>query len=239
MLAKEDYAYFIAKMGHELRTPLNSIKGFTDLLLHGYAGSLEAKQIDYLNKILFSSEKLLDIVNQIVDWAKIDSGQEKISLEVVNISSLLKEVISLLEYQGKEKNINLKIEDDSQNKYFLGDMVKIRQVLLNLGNNAIKFTPQGGQIILGSRFLKQDNLVQFFIKDNGVGIPQEKLSLLFNPFTRLNNKVNNDGHGLGLWICKIIIKIHKGEIWIESEEGQGTTVFFNIPRGTFSKKAKG
>lgn len=224
-----DLAYFIARMGHELRTPINAIKGFSDVLLSEAFGPLNSKQKEYLTKVTISSDKLLEVVSQILDWAKLEAGQDPLQEEWVNLKTLIMEVISLLEFQYAAKNIKLEFLT-SEDLEIKGDRTKLRQVLINLLSNSAKFTPEGGMVRIGYKD-HTNREVLIWVQDSGIGISEKQLETLFRPFSQgphLSTK--EKGSGLGLWICKTIIDLHRGKIWAESSKGLGTTFFIRLPR---------
>jgi len=227
VMDKKDLAYFIARMGHELRTPINAIKGFSDVLLSESFGALNAKQKEYLSKMTISSDKLLEVINQILDWAKLEAGQDPLREEMVNLKALILEVVSLLEihWSGKKIKVEILNTNDLEVK---GDRTKLRQVIINLLANSIKYTPVEGIIEIGYKNDGQKVLV--WIKDTGIGIAKEKLETLFSPFTQGPQlSTTEKGTGLGLWISKSIIDLHRGEIWAESSPGLGTTFYLKLP----------
>lgn len=214
-------------MGHELRTPINAIKGFSDVLLSEAFGPLNSKQKDYLTKMTISSDKLLEVISQILDWAKLEAGQNPLQKELLNLRTLVIEVVSLLEVQYIAKNIKVEILS-SENIEVQGDRTKLRQVLINLLSNSIKYTPSEGIIRIG--YKNVENQVLIWIEDTGIGISEKQMSTLFSPFVQgpqLSTK--EKGTGLGLWISKSIIDLHQGVIWAESSQGLGTTFFIKLP----------
>ena len=219
---KPELSYFLAQIGHEIRTPLNGIKGFGDLLLEETFGPLNEKQKLYLGKMLKNSDQLLAIVNQILDWAKLDSGQMILQQETVNLSHVLHETASLVELRVQEKKINLEIDVPQEPLLIQGDYGRIREIILNLVSNALKFTDAGGKICLIARNEGNEKIVQ--IRDNGVGIAKDYREKIFQPFARgIDRPGEEKSVGLGLWICKSLMELHQGTIEVESEEGQGTT----------------
>lgn len=227
LINNRDLAYFIARMGHELRTPINAIKGFSDVLLSEAFGPLNSKQKDYLTKMTISSDKLLEVISQILDWAKLEAGQNPLQKELLNLRTLVIEVVSLLEVQYIAKNIKVEILS-SENIEVQGDRTKLRQVLINLLSNSIKYTPSEGIIRIG--YKNVENQVLIWIEDTGIGISEKQMSTLFSPFVQgpqLSTK--EKGTGLGLWISKSIIDLHQGVIWAESSQGLGTTFFIKLP----------
>ena len=176
LINNSDLAYFIARMGHELRTPINAIKGFSDVLLSEAFGPLNSKQKEYLTKMTISSDKLLEVISQILDWAKLEAGQNPLQKETVNLRTLVIEVISLLEVQYIAKNIKVELSS-SENIDIQGDRTKLRQVLINLLSNSIKYTPSEGIIRIG--YKKIENEVLIWIEDTGIGISEKQMSTLF------------------------------------------------------------
>lgn len=219
---KQKVTYFLAQIGHEIRTPLNGIKGFGDLLLEETFGPLNEKQKLYLGKMLKNSDQLLAIVNQILDWAKLDSGQMILQQETVNLNHVLRETASLVELRIQEKKLTLEVEVPQEPLFVQGDYGRIREVILNLVSNALKFTEPGGKICLIARNEANERIIQ--VKDNGVGIAPDYREKMFQPFSRgVDRPGEEKSVGLGLWICKSLMELHQGTIEVESEEGQGTT----------------
>ena len=166
---KQKVTYFLAQIGHEIRTPLNGIKGFGDLLLEETFGPLNEKQKLYLGKMLKNSDQLLAIVNQILDWAKLDSGQMNLQQETVNLNHVLRETASLVELRIQEKKLTLEVEVPQEPLLVQGDYGRIREVILNLVSNALKFTEPGGKICLIARNEVNERIIQ--VKDNGAVPP--------------------------------------------------------------------
>lgn len=228
MMSKEqDIIYFIAQIGHEIRTPLNAIKGFGDLLMDETFGPLNEQQSKYLGKMLSSSDKLLEIVNQILDWAKLESGQTVLKLEEVDMYYLLKEVENLLEMKAAAKQIHLSCEVE-KGLCIMADRARLREVVINLAGNALKFTDYGGHIWLRAK--QNDEQVLLSVEDDGCGIAKEQLEQLFHPFSKGREPSGGEkGAGLGLWICRSLVELHHGRIWVKSEEGLGSTFYVLLP----------
>ena len=223
-----EFARFLAQIGHEIRTPLNAIKGFGELLVEEQVGELNPLQKKYLTKMNDSAQNLLLIVNQILDWAKLESNQIPLQMEVLDLSHLASEIGNLMELSLKRKEITYTVEAKT-GVIVHGDRGRIREVMLNLLNNAVKFTDNGGSVAVS--FEEKDQFIVMHMQDNGCGIPQEKISQLFEPFARgLDKPGEEKNSGLGLWISRSVIELHKGYIWCNSEIGKGTVMSIALPK---------
>lgn len=222
--AKSD---FISSVSHELRTPLTSVKGFSSLLVEDKFGKLPDEAKKRLIKIDDNVNKLMDIVNTLLDISRIESGKMEIRIAVFELVKLIKDVTDFLTPQIESKKIRLAFDlPESLNVYI--DKNLIERVLINIINNAIKFTPEGGKIKIGCK--KDANQAVISISDTGCGLSKEDLGKLFQEFFRANNPINNEiiGTGLGLSLVKRIIDTHKEKIWVESELDKGTTFYFTL-----------
>lgn len=227
MAEQKDVIYFIAQVGHEIRTPLNAIKGFGQLLDDETFGSLNEQQHKYLDKMLESSDRLLEIVEQLLDWAKLESGQAILQYESVDLYYLIMEICDLLAIKVSEKNIVLSASVQRQT-IIAADSARLREVLLNLLTNAIKFTDNGGVITITVNQGEHQTLIS--IEDNGCGISLSQQEKLFQPFSRgEKNRSGEKSNGLGLWICRSIVALHQGRIWVKSEENIGSTFYVLLP----------
>jgi signal transduction histidine kinase len=219
-------------MSHEIRTPLNGIIGFTEILLRN--PKIEQDELSQLNIIKRSSDILLVLINDILDISKIDSGKIILEEIEININEIIKHVIENFKQKTESKNIEIKINSIvSDDTVFIGDPVRISQILLNLINNSLKFTPDNGEISIS---IKQEKInsaessLFFEIKDSGIGIPQDKLKSIFEPFIQSGSDTSRKygGTGLGLSIVKKFIELMNGTIRAESEIGKGSVFLFNI-----------
>ncbi|WP_288067574.1 PAS domain S-box protein [Methanolobus sp.] len=220
---------FIANMSHELRTPLNSIIGFSQILNEKIMGDLNEKQMRYVSNIHKSGTHLLDLINDILDLSKIESGNMEYSPETIDIREVMNEIIILTEPLVKEKNINFESCRDFEKLEVNADRMKIKQIMFNLLSNAIKFAPKNGNVWFDSK-LTDDN-VQICVSDNGIGIPLDKQKTIFEPFKQASSSTSrtHGGTGLGLAIVKHYVEMHSGDIHVDSEVGKGSTFTFTIP----------
>lgn len=219
---------FTAMMIHELRAPLTAVRGASSSLLSHKEGFPEDKKQEYLNMIKESSENMLAIVNDLLDVAKIEVGKMTIDLKTADIGKLVKVKTEAFVPLAQEKSLDLKAEVPDQPVEVEIDTDRIGQVLSNLLSNAIKFTEQGSIIV---SLEAGDTEVKVWVKDTGVGIKPEDQSRLFSKFAQLGTKKPRtaEGTGLGLVVARGIVEAHAGRIWVDSEEGKGSTFYFTIP----------
>lgn len=223
---------FLANMSHEIRTPMNGILGFTDLLKEPKLSGKEQEK--YIGIIESSGQRLLNTVNDLIDISKIEAGQMKVSVSDVNLSKLLEQLFAFFNVEAQKKGLQLFLSTTSlsENIILLSDQEKLYSILTNLIKNAIKYT-QSGNIDFGY-ILKKDTEpveVQFFVKDSGDGISENRLNVIFDRFIRsdLHEDDASEGSGLGLSISKAYVKMLDGKIWAESKEGEGSQFYFTIP----------
>lgn len=221
---------FLTNMSHELRTPLNSIMGFAQVIRDGMIGSITDEQKEYLTDILESSKHLLKLINEILDLSKIEAGKTELELIEFNLMELIEESLSMFKEKALRHNINVSYNIEEGIENIIADRVKIKQVILNLLGNAMKFTPDGGSIMLMAERSGKD-FIEVSITDTGAGISENDLKLLFQPFSQLESVITkkHPGTGLGLNISKRLIELHGGKIWAESEIGKGSRFTFVIP----------
>lgn len=225
--AKSD---FLANMSHELRTPLNAIIGFSDILSKGYGGEISEQQEEFIGDIHQSGELLLSIINDILDLSKVEAGKMELEYTEVGVKQLIERSLLFFKEKAMDKNLTMETEIDNKLDILLVDEVRIKQVIVNLLSNAVKFTPYGGKVTTYAR-MNEDNYIKITIEDTGKGIKEDDIHKLFQPFQQLKkvDGENKEGTGLGLVICKKIIELHGGSIWVESEFGKGSRFIFTIP----------
>lgn len=220
---------FLTNMSHELRTPLNSIMGFSQVMRDGVAGTISSEQKEYLTDILESGEHLLSLINDILDLAKIEVGKIELEPSEFNLLDLVEETLSLFKEKSLKHNVSLTSEVEDRIEAITLDRRKIKQILLNLLSNALKFTSDGGSV--GVKVVRTAEGVQFTVWDTGIGISEEDQKRLFQPFQQIESPLTKKhaGTGLGLSISKRLVELHGGRIWVESEAGKGSRFSFIIP----------
>ncbi|MCP4653046.1 MAG: HAMP domain-containing histidine kinase [Candidatus Omnitrophica bacterium] len=216
---------FISSVSHELRTPLTSVKGFSSLLIAEKFGKLPAEAKTRLEKIDINVNKLVDMVNMLLDISRIESGKTEVKIAPADIVKLIKDICDFLSPQIQAKEITLST-DTPENLSVYMDKGLIERVLINLINNALKFTPQGGKIIISCK--KEAKQATVSIIDNGCGIPKNDIEKIFGEFYRTQLTKNIQGTGLGLSLVKRIIDTHKEKIWVESEIDKGASFNFTL-----------
>jgi PAS domain S-box-containing protein len=226
---------FMANMSHELRTPMNGIIGFTDLVL---TTELQKSQRDYLGNVKKSAHGLLEIINDILDFSKIEAGKLFIEHTLFKLDELVEETIDILTVKAYEKKLEMlyRVDPDIPSQ-FLGDPVRIRQIIVNLLGNAIKFTQQGEIFVsiekMGDIYYRDDKKflnLAISVKDTGIGIPKHKLQKIFESFTQADNSTTRKygGTGLGLTISKSLAELMDGQLVVDSSAGNGSTFTFKI-----------
>lgn len=241
--AKSD---FLAMISHEIRTPMNGVIGLTELLLDT---KLKAKQKHYSSLILTSARNLLTLINSLLDFSKIEAEMMELDIAVFNLKQLVSELMTLYNVASEHKNVEVFAEIDPRvADTYLGDSYRIRQILVNLLGNGIKFTDKGS-VILRIKYVesadKSKDLLRFEVCDTGPGIPSDKLDRLFKPFTQVDasSTRRHSGTGLGLSICQKLVELMKGKIGVSSEIGKGSIFWFSIPlqpgEGSMEKEKSG
>ncbi len=227
---------FISLSSHQLRTPLTAMKWFIELLLAGDAGPLTKEQHEYLTNIDVSNERMIHLVNSLLNVSRIESGKILVYPVTTNLRELIHEVVSHLKAMAGEKHQKIEVLIEDNLPEICIDRKLIRQVFINLITNSIKYSPEHKEIKVS--FFRKDNGIVSEIADKGYGIPVQDHSKIFTKFYRGSNiiKLDTDGNGLGMYLVKAIIDSSKGTIWFKSEEMKGTTFSFSLPlNGAFDK----
>lgn len=222
---------FVSLASHELRTPMAAIKGSLSTILEGYAGNISQDAREFLTAAYNENDRLIRLVNNLLNTSRIESGKINFSIERVDLTTLITEVVQNLQIAAREKNLYLTYEPPGFMPHVMADMDKIKEVIINLIGNAIKFTAAGG-IKISSTI--EEGFIVTSVADTGTGIHSEHFELLFKKFSQLKTDYTKTigGTGLGLYISKKIIEGLGGKIWLESEVGKGTTFFFSLPIAT-------
>nr|WP_324259157.1 PAS domain-containing protein [Cellvibrio fontiphilus] len=222
---------FLSSMSHELRTPLNAILGYTQLF--EYDGNLKPQQIENVREIRKAGEHLLQLINDVLDLAKIESGNMTVSLEPVLVSRLINECFTLVQPLADAKGIRLSASlGQLNNTYVVADNVRVKQVLLNLLSNAVKYNRVGGEVEVHLAVVDGQQL-RISVRDTGRGIPLQRQNEVFQPFNRLSAENSNiEGSGVGLVITKQLVEMMRGKLDFVSEEGVGTTFWIDFPIAT-------
>ncbi len=222
---------FLANMSHELRTPLNAIIGFSDAIKQQLFGPVANKRyLEYISDIYASGTHLLSLINDILDMSKIEAGKYEIHAEALDAAEVVDSSARFMRVRAEEAGVSLSV-DAPDSLTLWADVRALKQILLNLLTNAIKFTPKGGSVTLRVREIGDD--VEFLVVDTGIGISARDLSRLGHRFEQVDNAMTRrrEGTGLGLALCRSLAELHRGQITITSEVGQGTTVSVRLPRG--------
>ena len=219
---------FLANMSHELRTPLNAIIGFSEVLSERMFGELNEKQAEYIGDILQSGQHLLSLINDILDLSKVEAGRMELELSEFDLPSMIENALTLVRERAVRKGITLGRMVNARLGMIRADERKVKQVLLNLLSNALKFTPEGGRIDVQGAV--NDRVAEISVTDTGVGIAPEEQEAVFEEFRQVGTASKKvEGTGLGLAISRKFIELHGGKIWVTSQPGIGSTFAFTLP----------
>jgi len=219
---------FLANMSHELRTPLNAIIGFSEVLAEKMFGDINTKQAEYLQDILESGRHLLSLINDILDLSKIEAGHMELEPTDFDLPSAIDNALTLVRERATRRGITVGRTVDEHLGTIRGDERKVKQVLLNLLSNALKFTPEGGRIDVGGRL--DGEMVEVSVADTGVGIAATDQEAVFEEFRQVGaTERKAEGTGLGLALSRKFVELHRGKIWVQSEVGRGSTFTFTLP----------
>ncbi len=218
---------FVANVSYQLRTPLNTIMGFSEILTNQYFGALNDRQMEYARTIMEASKKLLLLINDVLDLATIEAGRMVLEREMVSVASLLNDAKQMMAEWARQQSLNIIIDCPSDIGSFEVDLHRMKQVLFNLINNAVKYTPAGGRITLEAR--RMDDWIALTVADTGIGIPESDLDRIFGKFEKANAQAKQPGAGLGLSLVKSFVDLHGGRMEITSTQSHGTRVICYIP----------
>ncbi len=221
---------FLASMSHELRTPLNAIGGYTELIEMGLGGTVSEQQREYLGRIRGSQQHLLRIINDLLNYSRIESGKLTYEKEPVSLPSVIETVTGMIEPQTATKGLALSVPRSADQVVAIGDRLKIEQIVLNLLSNAVKFTPAGGRVTV--RCHDGDQQVTLTVADTGPGIPTDRLDDIFEPFVQLGRSLSSghEGAGLGLAISRDLARAMDGDVTVQSTPGKGATFTLSLPK---------
>lgn len=219
---------FVSVASHQLRTPLTSIKWFLEMMLDGDSGEISAEQKELLEQVSQSTERMIDLVNKLLNVSRIESGRVKVDPKPADLNELVNSVVMEMTPLVTKKDIIFKLVISKLPTINI-DAKLVREAFINLLSNAVKYTPNKGNVTLTIKKRKED--VLFAIKDSGIGIPAKQHSKIFQKFFRAENAVTQEteGTGMGLYVCKSIIELSGGNVWFESKENKGTTFYFTLP----------
>jgi signal transduction histidine kinase len=221
---------FLASMSHELRTPLNGIIGFTEFLVDEKPGPLNAKQKEYLTDVYNSAQHLLQLINDILDVAKVEAGRIDLNAEAFSLAKATGEVCAVINGIAQKKGVAVRSVVPAEIGSVTLDQQKFKQVCYNLLSNAVKFTNPGGEVEIGAE-LCEGQRFKIWVKDTGIGIRQEDMGRLFREFEQLEGGASRrfEGTGLGLALTKKLVEYQGGSIGVESEYGKGSTFTVTMP----------
>ena len=237
---------FLAMISHELRTPLTSVIGYSEMLLERMVGELNTEQHGYISTIKEKGESLLELIGSLLDMSKIEAGAMRLNITPLDVPALLDAACSYVVPQANKKKLQLQLLTPDRLPAVTGDRDKLRQCVVNLLGNAVKFTPEGGWIRLSADVVfatrryaadagrfgpPEERFLRIAVRDNGIGIPKDRVDKIFHSFYQVDNTITREygGTGLGLAIVKRFMEAHHGEVWVDSGEGQGTLFSLLLP----------
>ncbi|MBI1216482.1 MAG: PAS domain S-box protein [Alphaproteobacteria bacterium] len=223
---------FLANMSHELRTPLNAIIGFSELMKNQTFGPINnPKYEEYLSDIHFSARHLLDIINDVLDMSKIEAGKVNLVESEVDVGDVMESVARIMSDRADAANVTLDVDPGRHMPAIRADQRLLRQILINLVANAVKFSPAGKTVSVKARMMKPGNHLRISVADEGCGIPHDKIRYVLEPFGQVNDPkyYTGQGTGLGLPLAKAMVELHEGKLTLESDEGKGTRVYLDFP----------
>jgi signal transduction histidine kinase len=228
MIANRAKSDFLAVMSHELRTPLTTITGYTDLMLADVPTALDGKHHAYVKRIRLAASHLLSLIEQILIYARLDARREQPQPERVPVADVLRDAAALIEPVARERGISFSIESVDADTFIESDKTKLRQILLNLLANAVKFTDEG-EVRIGA--VASNGNVTFTVRDTGIGIEARHLASIFDPFWQVDQSSTRraGGAGLGLSVTRKLARMLGGEVGVTSEPGGGTTFTVRLP----------
>jgi CheY-like chemotaxis protein len=212
---------FLASMSHELRTPLNAVIGFSDVLLERMFGELNERQEEYVRDIRDSGRHLLELINEILDLSKVEAGRMELDPAQLSLPELLEQGLALIRERAARQHLTVTLAVAPEVGDVWADEVKLKQVVVNLLTNAVKFTPVGGSVDVDARVLGEEAIVS--VRDTGVGIAPEHIDRIFEPFERLETMRGQPGVGLGLTITRLLVDIMGGQLTVDSAPGRGSS----------------
>jgi len=221
---------FVSLSAHQLRTPLSAIKWTLKMILDGDMGEVNEEQKDLLRKTYDSNERMISLINDLLNVTRIEEGRYIYKKKLVDLSDLVKEIVKNYKEESKRRGLSFKFKaPKGKIPEIKMDPDKIKLVITNLIDNAIRYTSEKGKVIVSLE--KKKNNLEFSVEDSGIGIPEDQQERLFSKFFRASNAVRTEteGSGLGLFICRNIIDAHNGEVWFESEQGKGSKFYFSLP----------
>lgn len=221
---------FVSNISHELRLPLTAIKGYCDLLLHDAAESLDEEQMRFLQIVQSNADHLVALINDLLDISRVESYRLDLDIQPVHLEEIIKNVVDAIQPQCSQRKLHLAVEIEPNVGAVLGDKNRLNQVIANLANNACSCTPEGGRVTIA--LSDSESGVRVDVTDTGVGIAPEDRSRIFQRFHRTEDSLAHEVHGTGLElpIAKMLVEMHSGRLWVESELGKGSTFTFILPR---------